>query len=263
MTHSGVIVDLDGTVYRGDHLLPGVSDAIDTLRARDFSLLFFSNNPTKDGEAYVDHLSDLGVDVRPGEAYSAGVTTTEYLCANHANDPIMLVGAAGLRDQLLGAGLTLTTDPDETEVLVGSWTPEFDYEDMHLALRAVDDETTFLGTDPDRTFPQANGEIVPGSGAVVNSLAATVGREPDTILGKPSEAALDLVLDRLALPASECLIVGDRLSTDLRMGARAGMTTVLVLTGVSDRSDIAHSDVDPDFVIDGLGDIEEVLATLE
>lgn len=259
MTLSGAIVDLDGTVYRGDHLLPGVADAVDRLRDAGLSLCFFSNNPTKDGAAYVAHLSELGLDVRTGEACSAGVATTDYLRGNHADDDIMLVGAPGLRDQLQAGNLRLTDDTDATDVLVGSWTPEFDYQDMRRALRAVDDDTAFLGTDPDRTFPQANGELVPGSGAVVNALAATVGREPDAILGKPSDAALDLALERLGAPAEECLVVGDRLSTDLLMGQRAGMTTVLVLTGVCTRADVAESEVDPDYVIEGLGDIQTVL----
>ena len=260
---NGAVVDLDGTVYRGGTLLDGARDGIDTLRDAGLSPLFFSNNPTRDGETYVQHLSDLGVDVRPGEAASAGDVTTDYLRANHADDGVLFVGAEGLRDQLEAAGVTLTEDPAETDVLLGSWTPSFDYEDMNAALQAVDTKTTFLGTDPDRTFPRENGGLEPGSGAIINALAATVGQQPDAILGKPSKQALALATERLDTPPTECLIVGDRLSTDLAMGAQAGMTTVLVLTGVSDRGDIDGSDVDPDFVIDGLGDIGTVLQSLD
>lgn len=260
---NGAVVDLDGTVYRGGTLLDGASAAIDRLRSAGISPLFFSNNPTRDGETYVEHLTDLGVDVRPGEAASAGDVTTTYLRGNHEGDGVMFVGAEGLREQLVAAGLELTDDPAETDVLLGSWTPSFGYEDMDAALQAVDDDTTFLGTDPDRTFPRENGGLEPGSGAIINSLAATVGREPDAILGKPSEQALALATDRLGVAPGECLVVGDRLSTDLTMGARAGMTTVLVLTGVSDHTDVAASDIDPDFVIDGLGDIDEVLRALD
>jgi HAD superfamily hydrolase (TIGR01450 family) len=259
MKPSGAVVDLDGTVYRGDRLLPGVPAAIERLRSEGVELLFFSNNPTRDGTAYVEYLRSLGLDVRPGEACSAGVATTEYLCEHHAGDPIMLVGSEGLGEQFREAGLTLTDDPDQTEVLVGSWTPAFDYDDMNAALSALDPDTTFLGTDPDRTFPGADGELVPGSGAVIDALAATVGREPDAILGKPSEQALALALDRLGVPARECLVVGDRLDTDLAMGERAGMTTVLVESGVTDREAVTDSHVDPDYVVDGLGDIGTVL----
>jgi len=263
MSLSGAIVDLDGTVYRGDQLLPGVTDAVARMRAAGLSLLFFSNNPTKDGEAYVSRLSEMGLDVRPREACSAGDTTTAYLREHHHDDAIMFVGSPGLREQLTATDLTLTTEPHRADVLLASWTTSFGYDDMRLALRTVDEDTAFVGTDPDRTIPRADGEVVPGSGAIINSLAATVGTEPDIVLGKPSQPAIDLALERVDVPADDCLVVGDRLSTDLRMGQEAGMTTVLVLSGVCDRGDVADSDVDPDFIIDGLADIDTVLAALE
>lgn len=258
----GVIVDLDGTVYRGGDVLPGARTGAEALRDAGLDLLFFSNNPTRDGAAYVEHLTELGLTVYPGEACSAGVVTTEYLLAHHVDDEILCIGAEGLCAQFRAADLRLTTDPGECDVLVASWKPTFDYEDMQNALDAVDDDTVFLGTDPDRTFPEPNGRVVPGSGAIIGAVSAVVGRDPDAVLGKPADAALDVALDRLGVPAEECLVIGDRLDTDLAMGDQAGMTTVLVLTGVSDRADIAASDVQPDYVVDSLGDIEAVLSAL-
>lgn len=239
MTLRGAVIDLDGTVYRGETLLPGVQDAIDNLRGAGTDLLFFSNNPTKAGQEYVERLREFGLDVRPDEACSAGDATTRFLREHHSDDRIMLVGAEGLREQFRTAGLTLTTDPKRAEVFVGSWTPSFGYEHMETALRAIDADTPFFGTDPDRTFPGENGQVSPGSGAIVNALAATVGREPDAFLGKPSDAALSLVDERVDADPEECLVVGDRLGTDLALGDRAGMTTVLVQTGVTDREDVA------------------------
>lgn len=259
MTVRGAIIDLDGTVYRGGELLDGTQSGIERLREAGLDVLFFSNNPLKDGDAYVKRLSEMGLDVYEGEACSAGVVTTEYLSEHHAGDRIFCIGEEGLRNQFLEAGLTLTDDPATADVLVASWTPAFDYQDMRDALAAVDEETVFLGTDPDRTFPMENDRVVPGSGSIIGSVASVVGREPDAILGKPSEQALAAATDRLGVDPANSLIVGDRLDTDLRMGDRAGMTTVLVLSGVSSRADIETSDVDPDYVIEGLGEIESVL----
>jgi 4-nitrophenyl phosphatase len=259
MTLSGAIVDLDGTVYRGGELLDGTREGVDALRAAGLNLLFLSNNPIKNGEQYVRRLRNMGLEVAEGEACSAGVVTTEYLVENHSTDEIFLIGHDGLHDQFLDANLPVTDEPKAADVVVASWTPEFDFADMHDALDASDGEITFLGTDPDRTFPLQKDSLVPGSGAIIGSVAAAMGTEPEKILGKPSDAALQAALDRLQVDPAECLIVGDRLDTDLRMGANAGMTTVLVLTGVSDRSDIADSDVDPDYVIENLGEIETVL----
>lgn len=256
---SGAIVDLDGTVYRGETLVDGAPDAIDRLRAASLSLLFFSNNPTKDGDMYVDYLAGLGIDVRPGEAVSAGDVTANYLRENHPGAQVLFVGSSGLRRQLTDAGVRLTEEPSRADVVLASWTREFGYDDMNAALHAVDEETVFLGTDPDRTMPRPDGDVEPGSGAIVDALAATVGRAPDAILGKPSEIALDQALDRLGVAPEECLVVGDRLDTDLAMGARAGMTTVLVLTGVTDRAGVADSDVEPDYVVDSLANVERIL----
>ncbi|PSP39291.1 HAD family hydrolase [Halobacteriales archaeon QH_2_66_30] len=248
MTLRGAIVDLDGTVYRGGDLVDGAATGIDALRAAGADVLFFSNNPLKDGDAYLDHLAGLGLDVDGMQACSAGVVTTEYLQAHHADEEILLIGDDGLREQLRAADLLLTTDPDQCDVLVASWTESFDYGDMQTALDAVGPDTVFLGSDPDRTFPMEDGGLVPGSGAIIGAVAAVVGRDPDAILGKPSEAALSAALDRL--------------DTDLRMGDRAGMTTVLTLSGVTDRADIADSDIEPDFIIETLGDVDAVLAEL-
>lgn len=262
MTVRGAIIDLDGTVYRGGDLLDGTAAGIESIRDAGLDILFFSNNPLKDGEAYVDRLQQLGIDVNPGEACSAGVVTTEYLVENHKEAIIFPIGEDGLCEQFLDAGLTVTDDPSEATVLVASWTPAFDFDDMRDALNAAENDIPFYGTDPDRTFPMENDTVVPGSGAIIGSVAAVIGAEPDRILGKPSDAALNAALNRLGTDPEKTLIVGDRLDTDLTMGDRAGMTTVLVLSGVTDESEIADHEVDPDFVIDRLGDIDTVLDEL-
>ena len=263
MTVSGAIVDLDGTVYHGDTLLPGAASAIDALRERGLTLCFFSNNPIHDGSEYVERLRGLGVDAREGEACSSGVVTREYLDGTHAGDDVFVIGSDPLRSMVEGTAARLVEDPAETDVLLASWTDGFHYRDMVDALRAVDEGTAFLGTDPDRTFPGEDGDPVPGSGAVINAVAGVIEREPDRILGKPSEIAVQAALERLDCPPSECLVVGDRLETDIAMGERNGMTTVLVRTGVSNERALERSAVTPDHVIDSLADIEGVLASLD
>lgn len=255
----GVIVDLDGTVYRGDDLVSGAPAAVESLRAACESLLFFSNNPTHDGAAYVDRLEGLGIAVEPGEACSAADVTVQYLRTHHGDDAVFLVGADPVADILSAAGLTLATEPADADVLLAAWDPDFHYDDLVDALRAHDGDTAFLGTDPDRTFPSENGLPTPGSGAIINAVAGVLETEPDLILGKPSQAATRAALDRLGVPAEDCLVVGDRLSTDIAMGERAGMETALVLTGATDRGDLDDSTVQPDHVLDSIADVDALL----
>ncbi|GCF12589.1 haloacid dehalogenase [Haloarcula mannanilytica] len=263
MTVEGVIVDLDGTVYHGDTLLPGAASAIDVLRERGLRLCFFSNNPIHDGSEYVERLRGMGVDARKGEACSSGVVTREYLNEAHAGDNVFVIGSDQLCNLVDGTDARLVGDAVETEVLLASWTDGFHYSDMVDALRAIDDDTAFLGTDPDRTFPGEDGAPVPGSGAIINAISGVIERDPDRILGKPSEIAVQAALERLGCAPADCLVVGDRLETDIAMGERNGMTTVLVRTGVTDERALERSAVTPDYVIDSLADIEQVLSSLD
>ncbi|NLV06946.1 HAD-IIA family hydrolase [Haloarcula rubripromontorii] len=263
MTVAGAIIDLDGTVYHGDTLLPGAASAVDTFRQHGLGICFFSNNPIHDGSEYVERLQGLGVDAREGEACSSGVVTREYLNGSHAGDDVFVIGSEPLHSMVTETEARLAEDPAETDVLLASWTDSFHYRDMVDALRAVDDDTVFLGTDPDRTFPGEDGDPVPGSGAIINAVAGVIERDPDRILGKPSEIAVQAALERLDCAPADCLVVGDRLETDIAMGERNEMTTVLVRTGVSNDRSLERSAVTPDYVIDSLADIEGVLASLD
>lgn len=258
MDYEGAVLDLDGTVYRGDAALPGAADAIDRFRAAGVRPLFFSNNPTKSRAAYAERLSGLGIDAIPEEILSAGTVTTEYLASEHASDTVFLIGDEGLAAQFDAAGLELANEPAGADVLVVSWTDAFDYDDLVAGYRAIASGATFYGTDPDRLIPAADG-MVPGSGAIVNAVGGTVDREPEKTLGKPSAEARRAALDALGSPAERCFVVGDRLNTDIALGERAGMTTVLVRTGIATDDDVEESDVRPDHVVDSLAAVPEEL----
>jgi len=254
----GVIVDLDGTVYVGEDPIPGAADAVRTLRERGIDVLFCSNNPTKTPDEYADRLAGMGIEATAEQVLPASTVLRDHLREHHADDATYLVGAPSLAAYLRAAGQELVEDSRAASVFVASWDETFGYGTMQAALNGVDAETTFLGTDPDRVVPTEDGGM-PGSGAVIAAVAGTVGRDPDRVLGKPSPEAAEAALARLGLPAEDCLVVGDRLDTDLAMGAAHGMATALVLTGVTDRTDVNDSPVDPDFVIDSLADLPPIL----
>jgi 4-nitrophenyl phosphatase len=257
--YRGVVLDLDGTVYRGGSPIEGAPAAVERLRDRGLNVLFFSNNPTKTRVDYVERLAEMGVEATVEEVLSAGTVTTEYLLEHHPDEATYLIGAPGLREQLVTADLPLTDDTDAAEVLVTSWTDAFDYRGLTDAYRAGKDGATFLGTDPDRLVPASGDRMVPGSGAITNAVAGVLEREPDRVLGKPSAEAIAMAREALGVPLEECLVVGDRLNTDLALGEAAGMTTVLVRTGVATDADVERSEVTPDHVLDSLADIDTVL----
>jgi HAD superfamily hydrolase (TIGR01450 family) len=258
MTFAGAVVDLDGTVYRDGHEIEGARKGIERLQSLRDGVLYVSNNPSHSPERYVDRLESIGVDTRPERVLSSGVVTTESLADDHAGDAVYLIGSDGLDEQLRDAGVDRCEDPTAADILLASWTPAFGYDHLVDALRAFETGSRFYGTDPDRTFPGDDGRPIPGSGAIIRSIAETAEREPDRLFGKPTDAMIDAITDRLSDPADEYLVIGDRLATDIALGERAGMTTVLVRTGIDEGPD-PDADVTPDFVLDSLGDIDQVL----
>ena len=259
MTLRGVVLDLDGTVYHGENPLPGAAAAVDRVRDRGLSLCFFSNNPLYDGERYVERLQGMGVNARPGEACSSAVVTREYVDEHHAGDGVFVIGSDPLRETITETRAELLSQPAGADVLLTSWTDGFGYRDMVDALRAVDDGTAFLGTDPDPTFQDGDGNLVPGSGAITRAVSGVIERDPDRVLGKPSDVAVDAAVDILGCEPADSLVVGDRLGTDIRLGERAGMRTALVMSGVTDEVALERSDVTPDYVIDSLAEIDDIL----
>lgn len=258
MDYRGAVLDVDGTVVRGNDPIPGAPEGYRRIREAGLETLFVSNNPTKAPPAYVDRLGEAGFAVTAEQVVTAGTVATRYLRKHHADDDLFLIGAPGLREQFADADLATTDAVEAADALVASIDHEFDYEDLCEALWVLERDVPFIGTDPDVVIPAPERDV-PGSGAIINAVAGVAERDPDTVLGKPSDAAVELVRERLPHPPEACLLVGDRLNTDIALGERAGMTTVLVRTGVTDDVTLAASDHEPDYVLDSLGDIGRVI----
>ncbi|WP_255149601.1 HAD-IIA family hydrolase [Halorarius halobius] len=259
MNVSGVVVDLDGTVYRGDEPIAGAVDAIARLRDRGLGVLFVTNNPTRSSEAYVERLAAFGVDATTEEVLPAGEVTAQFLADRHAEDDVFCIGSSGLREQLHDHGVVPVTDPDDADVAVTSHTYGFDYEALTEGLWALDAADRFYGTDPDLTYPDSDGRRYPGSGAITRAVAGVAQREPDRVLGKPSDVMVELACERLHCRPEETLVVGDGLDTDIAFGARAGMWTALVLSGRTSRADADGASPEPDHVVESLSDVLDLL----
>jgi arabinose operon protein AraL len=256
--YDGAVLDLDGTVYLGGSLIDGAAGAIRMIRMADLSVLFLTNKPIARREDYYEKLVSFGIPTTIENVINSSSVAATYLQSHHETDPILVVGEDPLSEELRTVGLTLTDDPVEAQVVLVSMDREFDYETLSKALYALDDDTTFLATNPDRTCPTADGEI-PDCRAMTGAIEGATGREVDRVLGKPAETAMNAAMKRLDTRPERCLMIGDRLETDVRMGNRSGMTTVLVLSGATDRETVADSGIRPDHVIESIANIDVVL----
>lgn len=253
------LIDLDGTVYRGDRLLPGAADGIATLETAGVETVFLSNNATKRPFEYRQKLSSFGIDVPLERLLNSAAVSADYIATTHPNASVYVLGEPSLVAELEDAGVTVTSNPAEIDVVLASMDRSFDYENLVDVLEVdARGEPILYATNPDRTCPVEDGEI-PDCGAVIGAIEGLLGRTFDRVLGKPSNVIIDVALERVGVDPEECLMIGDRLETDIRMGEGTGLRTALVCSGVTDRSELNDADAKPDYVLDSLGEIGEIL----
>ncbi|GAB4305843.1 MAG: HAD-IIA family hydrolase [Candidatus Bipolaricaulota bacterium] len=257
MPIEGYILDLDGTVYVGERLVPGADRAIAELRARGRKVLFLSNKPLHSRRDYAQKLSRLGIPADEGDVINSSFVLARHLGQHAPGARVFAIGEPPLLAELTRAGLRLTEDPSEIQYVIAAFDRTFDYRKLAIAFQALRRGARFLATNPDRTCPVEEGEI-PDAAAVIAALEATTGRPVEDVFGKPSRHIVDLALATLGLPPERCAVVGDRVETDIRMAKDRGLVAVLTLTGVTRRGDLARASVQPDHVIDGIGDLPRI-----
>jgi arabinose operon protein AraL len=253
----GIILDLDGTVYRGEQLIPGARETIEWLRGRGHPLVFVTNAIETLAE-HVDKLAGLGVPARPEEIINAPLVLVRHLSHMMPNAVVFPIGDPPLIEQL-APHFRLSENPGEIDVVIASTDRAFDYRKLNIGFQALKRGARFWATNADPTWPQAGGEI-PDVGAIIGALEGCSRRKVEVVTGKPSHLVAEAALERLGRIAGECILVGDSLASDIAMGRQAGMTTALVLTGVTQRSDLGRASVQPDHI---LGSIAEVPGLLD
>ena len=251
----GFILDMDGTVYLSDRALPGAVETITEIRRRGLKAAFISNKPLEPGSAYAAKLTRLGIPTEPQEIITSGYVLSRYLAQVAPGTRIFVIGEPPLLEEMRQAGLRLTEEPAEIEYVVAAFDRTFDYRKWNIAFQAIKFHgARFVATNPDRTCPVEGGEI-PDCAGIIAALEATTGKRVELIAGKPSPMMIQAGAQLLGVPLEQCLVVGDRLETDIVMGRNAGAQTAVVLTGITRREDLATAPVEPDYVLEDIGGI--------
>jgi 4-nitrophenyl phosphatase len=222
------ILDLDGTLYRGEEPLPGAREAVAALRAGS-KVRFLTNNSTRRPEDYAAKLTAMGFEAKAAEVYTSAMAVGETLRGSARS--AMVVGEEGLSAALKGAGVS--PGGDRPDAVVVGLCRAFDYAMMSRAMQhLLRPEVRFVATNGDVTFPMEGGRLIPGSGAIVAAIAACSRREPE-VVGKPNPYAIRWILSEAGVAVGDTLVVGDRVETDIAAGQRAGCDVHLVMTGVT------------------------------
>lgn len=252
--YDGYALDLDGTVYLDDDLLPGAAETVRRLRELGARVVFATNKPLEDAASYAAKLTALGVPAEADDVVTALDSLVGYLVRERPGARLLTVAEPLVDQTCRQAGFEVVRDPAAADVVLVSFDRGFSYDKLLAAYQAVRAGAVIVATNPDPYCPTADGGL-PDCAAMLAAVQACTGRTAEVVAGKPGRLMGEALLARLGVPASRAAMVGDRLATDVVMGQRLGMAGVLALSGATRPAELDGSDVVPDFVIATLADL--------
>jgi HAD superfamily hydrolase (TIGR01450 family) len=252
LAFDGLIVDLDGVVWLGGEAVPGSVAALAELRARRVPLVFLTNDPTSSRAEYAARLKRIGVEADENEIVTSGSALAALLREREATSKTaFVIGSPALKSELAGTGLELSSGADgrDVDVVAVGGHPGFHYDELRIAAQAVRRGAVLYATGRDASFPMPDGPW-PATGAILAAVEVAAGVRA-TSVGKPEPYIFEIARSLLA-GCRRVAIVGDHLESDIAGGKRAGLATILVLTGTAARDDIAGAEASPDLVLPDL-----------
>ena len=252
------LFDMDGTIYLGEKLLPGAKELIKYLNESGQRYFFLTNNSSKSRQEYVAKLGRLGLHTPAERIFSSGEATAIYLNAHYPNKRIYLVGTPSLEQEFADHSIELVQE--DADVAVLGFDTTLTYEKLRRLCDYVRAGLPFIATHPDINCPTETG-YMPDIGAMLALVAASTGRDPDVVVGKPNAPMVAAIVKKTGLPTEKLMMVGDRLYTDIAMG-QAGIGTVLVLSGEATEASIPAAPHQPDYIMKDVGELLKHLQAL-
>ena len=246
---------MDGTIYLGSRLLPGAAELLTYFQKQAVPYYFLTNNSSKSKLDYVKKLEAFNLPVTSDQIFTSGEATAIYLQREKPGARLFVVGTPSLEAEFKRYGFDLVQDNPDTVIL--GFDTTLTYEKIWKLCDFVRDGLPYIATHPDINCPTESG-FMPDIGAIMALVSTSTGREPDLIIGKPHPPIIQAILDKTGLPACQLAMVGDRLYTDIALG-KAGISTILVLSGETRRKDIPDAPVQPDFIFENLAEFYKIL----
>ena len=256
-TKQGFICDMDGVIYHGNQVLPGVIEFIDWLHRENKDFLFLTNNSGYTPRELQQKLARMGLDVPEEHFYTSALSTASFLKEQAPGCSVYAIGEAGLLNALYDAGITMN-DVNPDYVVIGEG-KSYSLDTLTKATNLVLKGAKLIGANSDLTGPIENG-IAPACRALIAPIELATGKQA-YFCGKPNPLMMRTGLNILGCHSAEAVMVGDRMDTDVISGMECGMSTVLVLSGVSNRNTINTFAYRPTMVLDGVGDIAAIADT--
>lgn len=248
---SGFIIDMDGVIYHGNKLLPGVPEFLSWLEGSGKKYLFLTNSSERTPRELHEKLKRLGITVAEQHFYTSALATASFLASQIPNGSAFVIGDAGLINALYSVGYSVNNvSPDY--VVVGE-TKSYSFSMVEKAVNLVLRGARLIGTNSDASGPIEDG-ITPGTKALIAPIEVATGKKA-YFVGKPNPIMMRIAINRLGVKREDAIIIGDRMDTDIRCGMESEIDTLLVLSGISSKSDIDNFPYMPRFVLDGVKDL--------
>jgi NagD protein len=248
---SGFIIDMDGVIYHGNKLLPGVTEFIGWLEKEGKKYLFLTNSSERTPRELHEKMRRLGIEIGEDHFYTSALATASFLSGQKPGGSAYIIGDAGLINALYSIGFSSNNyNPDY--VVVGE-THGYNFEKIETAINLVLKGARLIGTNPDVTGPIENG-ITPSTRALIAPIEIATNRKAYYV-GKPNPLMMRIALKKLGVKREETVVIGDRMDTDIRCGLESEIETLLVLSGITSREDIDKFPYRPSFVLEGINDL--------
>jgi HAD superfamily hydrolase (TIGR01457 family) len=246
------LLDMDGTFYLGEQLLAGALEFIKLLHQQGRDYLFLTNNSSKDSQQYVEKFARLGLPISRDKIMTSGEATAMHVQRQHRGARVYVVGTEALENEFRERGFLLTDESPDFAIL--GFDTTLTYAKLWKLCDLVRAGVCYIATHPDYNCPTDTG-FMPDIGAMIAFVQASTGRAPDLIVGKPNSLLVEYAAERTGIPVSAMCMIGDRLYTDIALGAAAKIPTILVLSGETQADEVASSPYQPGYIFK---DIEAV-----
>jgi HAD superfamily hydrolase (TIGR01457 family) len=253
------LLDMDGTFYLGERLIEGALHFIDVLHQQGRDFLFLTNNSSKDSQQYAEKINRLGLAIPREKVMTSGEATAMHIQSEKLGARVYVVGTAALEREFIGRGFVLTDEIPDFIVL--GFDTTLTYDKLWKLCDLVRAGTPYIATHPDYNCPTETG-FMPDIGAMIAFVKASTGHEPDLIVGKPNKLFVEKAAERTGIPVSAMCMIGDRLYTDIALGATAGIPTILVLSGEAQPEEVAESPFQPSYIFQNLGEVANHLSNM-
>jgi len=258
-----VLLDLDGTVYRGKEVIEGVPQAIREVRKLGIRVFFISNASMRTRKEQIEKLQNMGIPCKLNDVYNTAYATAEYIKKNYPRAKVYVISEGGLRKEIELAGIKTTAnekDGEHADIVATGLDTKINLKKLTTALRAIINDAVFIASNLDRIYPTEKG-VLPGTGTIAAFIEYGTRKKP-IVIGKPEPHLIKAVLANAKLKKKEVLFIGDNYETDLKAAKVMNIKCALVLTGVTKKSQIAQlSKKDrPEFVLNSAAEMRKILS---